>query len=95
MKRTVIENGSSVNFGAMVMGGAVIEPETTLLPLSLVLKEMHLPAATYEGSPAEPVGDARRSLPSLTEQRPGARLSGLSREPARESKGSGSAAAAT
>ena len=38
-----------------VMGGAVIAPETTLLPLSMVLKEMHLPTATYEGSPAEPV----------------------------------------
>jgi hypothetical protein len=95
VKRTVIQNGSSVNFGAMVMGGAAIAPETTLLPLSLVLKEMQLPAATYEGSPAEPVGDARRSLPSMTEPRPGAGRSGLSREPARESKGSGGAAAAT
>jgi len=35
------------------MGGAVIERGTTLLPLSLVLKEMHLPTATYEGSPVE------------------------------------------
>jgi hypothetical protein len=56
VKRTMIQNRSSVNFGAMVMGGAVIEPETTLLPLSLVLKEMHLAAGTYEGSPVEPVG---------------------------------------
>ena len=56
VKRTDIQDGSAVNFGATVMGGAVIEPETTLLPLSLVLKEMHLPTATYEGSPAEPVG---------------------------------------
>jgi hypothetical protein len=40
------------------MSGAVIEPETTILPLSLVLKEMHLPVAgTYEGSPIEPTGD--------------------------------------
>jgi hypothetical protein len=53
VKRTSIEDGSTVNFGATVMGGATIEPETTLLPLSLVLKEMHLPTATYEGSPAE------------------------------------------
>ena len=38
------------------MGGAIIERDTTLLPLSLVLKEMHLlTATTYEGSPAEPV----------------------------------------
>ena len=53
LKLTDIQNGSSVNFGASVMGGAVIEPETTLQPLSLVLKEMYLPSATYEGSPAE------------------------------------------
>ena len=55
VKRTHIGDGSAVSFGATVMGGAVIEPETTLLPLSLVLKEMHLPTGTYEGSPTEPV----------------------------------------
>jgi non-ribosomal peptide synthetase-like protein len=55
VKLTDIQDGSTVNFGATVMGGAVIEPETDLLPLSLVLKEMRLPTATYEGSPAEPV----------------------------------------
>ena len=54
VKLSNIRDGSSVNFGATVMGGAVIEPETTVLPLSLVLKEMHLPTATYEGSPVEP-----------------------------------------
>ena len=58
VKRTDIQDGSAVNFGATVMGGAVIEPETTLLPLSLVLKEMNLPGGTYEGSPAEPVKKA-------------------------------------
>ena len=57
VKRTEIQDSSEINFGATVMGGAVIESETTLLPLSLVLKEMHLATATYEGSPAEPVGD--------------------------------------
>jgi len=36
------------------MGGAVIGRDTTLMPLSLVLKEMHLPTSVYEGSPAEP-----------------------------------------
>jgi carbonic anhydrase/acetyltransferase-like protein (isoleucine patch superfamily) len=56
VKLTDIQDGSAVNFGATVMGGAVIEPETTLLPLSMVLKEMHLPTATYEGSPVESVG---------------------------------------
>jgi hypothetical protein len=37
------------------MGGAVIERDTTLLPMSLVLKEMNMTTGTYEGSPAEPV----------------------------------------
>jgi carbonic anhydrase/acetyltransferase-like protein (isoleucine patch superfamily) len=63
VKRTTIRNGSSVNFGATIMGGAVIEPETTLLPLSMVLKEMHLPTATYEGSPTEPAWGTRCSPP--------------------------------
>ncbi len=55
VKRTRIQDGCTVCFGATVMGGAVIERDTTLLPLSLVLKEMHLPTATYEGSPVEPL----------------------------------------
>jgi hypothetical protein len=55
VKLTDIRDGSVVNFGATVMGGAVIERETTLLPLSLVLKEMHLFTAVYRGSPVEPV----------------------------------------
>jgi len=60
VKLTNIRNGSDINFGTTVMGGAVIGPETTLLPLSLVLKAMHLPTATYEGSPAEPVEGVNR-----------------------------------
>jgi hypothetical protein len=64
VKQTDIQDGSTVNFGATVMGGAVIEPDTTLLPLSLVLKEMHLPTAIYEGSPVEPVGSSDMSLTS-------------------------------
>jgi carbonic anhydrase/acetyltransferase-like protein (isoleucine patch superfamily) len=59
-KRTEIQDGSTVNLGATVMGGAVIGPTTTLLPLSLVLKEMRLPAATYEGSPTEPARGLER-----------------------------------
>jgi non-ribosomal peptide synthetase-like protein len=55
VKQARVDDGCAVSFGATVMGGAVIERETTLLPLSLVLKEMHLPTATYEGSPVEPV----------------------------------------
>jgi len=64
VKRTDIQHGSAINFGATIMGGALIEPGTTLLPLSLVLKEMHLSTAIYEGSPAEPVGGvpSRRSV---------------------------------
>jgi len=57
VKLCEIRDGSTVNFGTTVMSGAVIEPDTTLLPLSMVLKEMHLPTATYEGSPTEPVSD--------------------------------------
>ena len=53
VKRTHIQEGCTVSFGATVMGGAVIERDTTLLPLSLILKEMNMLSATYEGSPAE------------------------------------------
>ena len=55
VKRTHIQDGCTVAFGATVMGGAVFERDTTLLPLSLVLKEMNMITATYEGSPAGPV----------------------------------------
>jgi hypothetical protein len=71
VKLTDIQDGSAVNFGVTVMGGAVVEPETTLLPLSMVLKEMHLPTATYEGSPAEPVGEVQHTSPLITQPRPG------------------------
>ncbi|MGI9483831.1 MAG: AMP-binding protein [Hyphomicrobiales bacterium] len=55
VKQTRIGDGGAVNFGATIMGGAEIEPETTLMPLSMVLKEMYLNSAVYEGSPAAPV----------------------------------------
>lgn len=64
VKRTHIQDGCTVAFGATVMGGSVIERDTTLLPLSLVLKEMSLPTAVYEGSPAEPVSSANLRHPS-------------------------------
>ena len=54
VKRAHIHDGSAVGFGVTVMSGAVIEKNTTLLPLSLVLKEVNLLPGTYEGSPAEP-----------------------------------------
>ncbi len=63
VKRTHIRDGCAVAFGATVMGGAVIERDTTLLPLSLVLKEMNMLTGAYEGSPAELASDS--SLPSL------------------------------
>ncbi|RKZ06776.1 hypothetical protein DRQ32_10785 [bacterium] len=53
VKRTEIQDGSSVGFGATVMGGAVIESESVVQPLSMVMKGMRLPTATYEGNPAE------------------------------------------
>jgi hypothetical protein len=53
VKRAHIQDGSTINFGTTVMGGTLIEPKTTLLPLSLVLKQMHLPTGTYWGSPTE------------------------------------------
>ena len=65
VKRTHIQDGCTVAFGATVMGGAVIERDTTLLPLSLVLKEMNMITATYEGSPAEPVSVQPSSPRSL------------------------------
>jgi hypothetical protein len=56
VKLTQIQDGSAINVSATVMGGAVIEPETTLLPWSMVLKQMQPPTASYEGSPAEHEG---------------------------------------
>jgi hypothetical protein len=62
VKRTHIEDGCTVNAGATVMGGAVMEPDTTLLPLSLVLKEINLSPGTYGGSPAEAVTNSTSDL---------------------------------
>jgi non-ribosomal peptide synthetase-like protein len=53
VKRASIGAGVAVNAGATVMAGAKIEAGATLLPLSLVLKEMRLPAGVNHGSPAE------------------------------------------
>jgi len=68
VKRTHIQDGCAVTFGATVMGGAVIERDTTLLPLSMVLKEMKILTATYEGSPAEPVSGSTILLPPIALQ---------------------------
>jgi hypothetical protein len=87
VKRTDIGDGSSVNFGATVMGGAVIESGTTLLPLCMVLKEMHLPTAIYEGSPTEPVCLAPHSFRPIAELRPGGDHSELFGEAATDARG--------
>jgi hypothetical protein len=71
VKRADIRDGSTVAFGATVMGGARIERDTTLLPLSLVLKEMNMATATYEGSPAEPVGGSTLLYPVALPRRSG------------------------
>jgi TraX protein len=55
VKQTDIRDGCAVNVGATLMGGATLEPDTTILPLSLVLKEVKLLSDTYEGSPAQAV----------------------------------------
>jgi hypothetical protein len=56
VKQTRVGDRCAVSFGATLMGGAAIEHDTTILPLSLVLKDMNLSTATYyEGSPVEPV----------------------------------------
>ncbi|MGI9401472.1 MAG: hypothetical protein ACR2O0_09475, partial [Rhizobiaceae bacterium] len=54
IKLTEIQPGCSLNFGTTVMGGAVIGKDVTVLPLTLITKEMELPFGTYWGSPAEP-----------------------------------------
>ena len=55
VKQTHIQDGCTISTGATVMSGVFIEHDTTVLPLSLVLKETNLRSAIYEGSPAEPV----------------------------------------
>ena len=82
VKRTHIHDGCTVAFGATVMGGAVIEQDTTLLPLSLVLKEMNLLTATYEGSPAEQVSGATLVPRIALRQRDGGHADLLERAPA-------------
>jgi hypothetical protein len=63
VKRAHLGDGCTVAFGATVMSGAVIERDSTLMPLSMALKEMHLPTAVYEGSPAEPVSGSALLAP--------------------------------
>ena len=71
VKQTRIGDGGAVNFGTTIMGGAVIEPETTLMPLSMVIKEMYLNSAEYEGSPAAPVAPPSSEAAELDEKEAG------------------------
>jgi acetyltransferase-like isoleucine patch superfamily enzyme len=63
VKSSRIGDGSSLGLGACVMGGVEIGQGTDLAPLSLVLKDMKLPSANYDGSPVgialerQPAGD--------------------------------------
>jgi non-ribosomal peptide synthetase-like protein len=87
VKRTHIQDNCAVSFGATVMGGAVIERDTTLLPLALVLKEMRMLSATYEGSPAEPVSSTTLLPPPIVlRQRGGVRPELIAAAPIGEQK---------
>jgi len=57
VKRINIKDGCAINFGATIMSGASMEPKTTLQPLCMVLKDMHLSTVTYEGSPVATIGN--------------------------------------
>ena len=74
VKRTHIQDGCAVSFGATVMGGAVIERDTTLLPLALVLKEMRMLTRHLRGEPG-------RACERLEPPRPAHRAAGTRRRP--------------
>jgi hypothetical protein len=82
VKRTDIQDGCAVAFGATVMGGAVIERNSTLLPLSMVLKEMTMLTGAYEGSPAEPVNGSTILVPVPLQRRGGGHSERPSEAPA-------------
>lgn len=62
VKQAQIGDKSTVAFGATVMSGATIEFQSTLQPLSMALKSVHLQSGTYEGSPAEIVATGQHFL---------------------------------
>lgn len=53
VSRTTIGNGSAINHGTMLMGGAHLEPGVTVDPQSLVLKAMNLDSGVHAGSPTQ------------------------------------------
>jgi len=67
VKQTHIGAGCTISSGATVMSGVVIERGTTVLPLSLVLKEMKLLSADYQGSPVEFMAESAASRGFLSD----------------------------
>ena len=53
VSRTRIGDGSSINHGTMLMGGAHLDSGVTVDPQSLVLKAMNLEAGIHAGSPTQ------------------------------------------
>ena len=53
VSRTTIGNGSTINHGTMLMGGAHLEAGVTVDPQSLVLKAMSLEPGVHAGSPTQ------------------------------------------
>jgi non-ribosomal peptide synthetase-like protein len=53
VSRTTIGNGSAINHGTMLMGGAYLESGVTVNPQSLVLKAMNLESGVHAGSPTQ------------------------------------------
>ena len=53
VSRTTIGNGSAINHGSMLMGGAQLDSNVTVDPQSLVLKAMNLESGVHAGSPTQ------------------------------------------
>ena len=53
VRRTRIGDGSAINHGAMLMGGATLEDRVTVAPASVVLKAMQLAGGRHAGSPTQ------------------------------------------
>ena len=53
VSRTTIGNGSAINHGTMLMGGAHLDSDVTVDPQSLVLKAMNLETGVHSGSPTQ------------------------------------------
>ena len=53
VSRTTIGDGSVINHGTMLMGGAELAPGTSVQPQALVLKSMRLEAGIHDGSPTQ------------------------------------------